>query len=193
MQGIVRGMHGEIEVESEPGQGTTFRVILPVCRPTSRPRPARPGAAAPRRRRARPRPRRGRGPRAAILVVDDEPLVGAVLQRTLGYEHDVTVCSGGPEALARLARGERYDLVFSDLLMPEMSGFELLDLLRARHPDLARHLVFLTGGVADGALGAQLERTGVETVEKPFELEAIRAVIARHQAEGTATRTGAAG
>jgi len=187
VQGIVRGMHGEIEVESELGQGTTFRVILPVCREEpAEAGEAGPGAAAAPDAAAPAEAAR----RAAILVVDDEPLVGAVLQRTLGYEHDVTVCGGGPEALARLARGERYDLVFSDLLMPEMSGFELLDLLRARHPDLARHLVFLTGGVADGALGAKLERSGVETVEKPFELEAIRAVIARHQAEGAATGTG---
>jgi signal transduction histidine kinase/ActR/RegA family two-component response regulator len=170
VHGIVTGMQGEIRVDSTVGKGTTFHVILPVAGPEpleDAPPPPAP-ALAPALARAR------------ILVVDDEPLVGTVLQRTLGHEHDVTTCASGPEALARLARGETYDVVLSDLLMPEMSGMELHQAMVARHPALARHLVFLTGGACSEAARDFLARPGVEYVEKPFELEAIRHVIARH-------------
>ena len=115
----VAAMGGEIKVESALGKGSTFRVLLAAGR-----------AAARDRRGARTAP--PRAPRARVLVVDDEPLVGAVLRRTL-VEHDVTVVESARAALDRIAAGERYDLVLSDLLMPGLSGMDLYrELVRAR-------------------------------------------------------------
>jgi signal transduction histidine kinase/CheY-like chemotaxis protein len=169
VQGIVTAMQGEIGVESTVGRGSTFRVTLPVGLPD----PADEHPAGPPADTA---PASGR---ARLLVVDDEPLVGTVLSRTLGGEHAVVVCGSGREALDRLARGEAFDLVFSDLLMPGMTGMELHAELSRSHPDLARRMVFLTGGACTEAARDFLEQPGMECVEKPFDLESIRQVIAR--------------
>jgi signal transduction histidine kinase/CheY-like chemotaxis protein len=164
---IVTALGGDITVESGRG-GTLFRVSLPPA-PADATSPVVPPSAGVR-------------PRGRILVVDDEPLVGTVLQRTLSSEHDVTVVTTARAALEHLGAGS-YDLVLSDLLMPEMSGMELYDALSRRDPALARKVVFLTGGAFTPAARAFLEREPVLCVEKPFELEAIRAVLARKLAE----------
>ncbi len=160
----VAAMGGEIKVASALGKGSTFEVLLPPAEP--------PPATA-----AEHAPRRG-APRARVLVVDDEPLVGAVLRRTL-VDHDVTVVESARAALDRIAAGERYDLVLSDLLMPGLSGMDLYRELSERDPPLARRVVFLTGGAFTSAAREFLERERVECVEKPFDLDALRAVIAR--------------
>jgi signal transduction histidine kinase/CheY-like chemotaxis protein len=163
--GIVSALGGEIEVESVPGRGSTFRVVLPAADPAVEAR--RPESVVEAR------------PRGRILDVDDEPLVGTVIQRTLQGQHDVTVVSSARAALERLDAGERFDLVLTDLLMPEMSGMDLHRELVRRDPDLARRTVFLTGGAFTPAAREFLERESVECVEKPFELAPFRALLAR--------------
>jgi CheY-like chemotaxis protein len=116
--------------------------------------------------------------RVRILVVDDDPLVGTALARTLGDEHEVTVVEGAPAALARLDGGERFDAILSDLLMPEMSGLELYRALAARHPSQARRLAFLSGGACDDEVRAFLAAEDVPWLEKPFELSALRQLVA---------------
>jgi DNA-binding NtrC family response regulator len=112
--------------------------------------------------------------------------VGTVLQRTLGAEHEIVACAGAREALDRLGRGERFDLVLSDLLMPELTGMDLHAELSRSHPDLAQRMVFLSGGACTEAARDFLTRPGREFVEKPFDLESIRAVIARRLARAVA-------
>jgi DNA-binding NtrC family response regulator len=101
-----------------------------------------------------------------------------VLRRTL-VDHDVTVVESARAALDRIAAGERYDLVLSDLLMPGLSGMDLYRELSERDPPLARRVVFLTGGAFTAAAREFLQRERVECVEKPFDIDALRAVIAR--------------
>jgi len=77
--------------------------------------------------------------------------------------------SGGPDALDRLLRGERYDLVLCDLMMPELTGMALHDRIAERDPALASRFLFLTGGVFTSAAEAFLARTGAVPLLKPFE------------------------
>jgi CheY-like chemotaxis protein len=162
---VIASLGGRIEVESAVGKGSTFRVLLAPVAPEEARAAGFPAPPLPPRR-------------ARILVVDDEPLVGTVLRRTL-TEHDVTVVQSARAALERLGGGERYDVVLSDLLMPEMSGMDLYRAVIVRAPELARRFVFLTGGAFTPAARAFLDQEGVDWVEKPFDAAALRSAIAR--------------
>lgn len=115
--------------------------------------------------------------RARMLVVDDEELILRSLQRILGRTYDVHCVSSAAEALAKLNAGERFDVVFSDLAMPGMDGPQLHAAIRAEHPELARSVVFMTGGATSDEHAHFLERSGAKRLEKPFQLETLRALV----------------
>ncbi len=163
---IVGQFGGEIAVESAPGAGTTFRVVLPPLAKSARLAPA------PATSEGKPRARRAR-----VLIVDDEPLVGVALSRVLGNDHDVVAVTRAAEALARIDRGERYDAILCDLMMPEVTGMELHRELTARHPDASRRVVFVTGGAFTPEARAFLDRVPNPRVDKPVDRANLEAAI----------------
>ena len=164
-QRIVGGLGGEISVESKVGVGTTFRVVLPAARPDSGEQP-RIALAVPDARR------RGR-----VLVIDDEEMIGRTVRRNLSRDHDVVALTSAREALERLATGERFDVILCDLMMPEMTGMELHDELKRKNPELAQQMIFLSGGAFTPKARAFLDRVPNLRVEKPFDLQQIRALV----------------
>lgn len=111
---------------------------------------------------------------AQILVVDDEKDMTRLLKRTLEPELDcrVTMAFSGEMALNVLDQGETdFDLVISDIRMPQMDGFELLDRLRQNYPNLT--VVMLTAyGNIESAVAA-IKKGAYDFISKPFEQDEI--------------------
>jgi light-regulated signal transduction histidine kinase (bacteriophytochrome)/CheY-like chemotaxis protein len=164
---IVSDLGGELTVESEVGKGSIFRVVLPVALRTTAaaPPPGANGAGA--------HARRGR-----ILLVDDEVALCRALQRSLSRDHDVTVSNSGREAISRVLSGERYDVIVSDLMMPEVTGMEIHDELARRVPEQADRMVFLTGGAFTQGAREFLETVPNPRIDKPVEMTGLLEIVA---------------
>jgi DNA-binding NtrC family response regulator len=124
--------------------------------------------------------------RARILVVDDEPGIAGVLVEVLQLDgHVVETVDNGEAALGKLAVGE-YDLILSDIRMPDLDGPALYREVERLCPDLLRRFIFLTGDVMSPETAQFLLQTAVPCLSKPFTLEMIREVVQRALPETSA-------
>ena len=161
--GIACRHEGEIDIQSEPGRGTTVAVSLPLERSPRAAEPAKPMPPATASLR--------------ILVVEDEPLVREVLGVYLAEDnHQVTTAENGREGLEKFRAGE-FDLVMTDRSMPEMNGDALAAEVKKLRP--AQPVLLLTG-FGDIMSGAGEKPAGVDlVVSKPFTLTTLRSAIAK--------------
>ena len=160
--GILRGHGGALKVDTAVGQGTTFRLLLPVAggrasRPTPDP------ATAPRWR--------GEG---TVLLVDDEEIVRTTTRRVLErFGFEVVVAADGREALARLTeRKGDFDMTLLDLTMPELNGEQALRLMLDQWPDLK---VLVMSGYSEYEVADRLDNGGASGfIQKPFSAGDLR-------------------
>lgn len=115
---------------------------------------------------------------ARILIIDDEFRVRRLIAKTLAGERYQVVAAPSAEAALELLREDcRFDLILSDVVMPQMSGAELFEHVRGEHPELARKFAFVTAGPNSGGDAARLRAHAVEVLLKPFTPEELLAFV----------------
>ena len=167
--GFCRASGGDVRVDSAPGKGTTISLYLP--------RSTKPLAAV-EAERAAPAPS---GCGRVLLVEDDDQVADLVTEmlRELGYTPERAPTA--PQALDLLEQDPKFDLVFSDMVMPGgMNGLDLAHKLAERRPDLP---ILLTTGFSEAASAAREE--GVRLLTKPYGIEALARELAAVRSEHT--------
>lgn len=118
-----------------------------------------------------------RRPPLGILVVDDEPTIVTLLATMLSADgYEVDTAGNGVIALEKLREGT-YDLILSDITMPELDGPSFYRMLVQHHPRLCPRVIFLTGDTANPKTVAFLEQIGTPALRKPFRIDEVRCLI----------------
>ncbi|MBI5497447.1 MAG: PAS domain S-box protein [Deltaproteobacteria bacterium] len=168
-QRIVNELGGRLTVESVVGKGSTFRLTLPAA-----PRRASADAGTVEAEVATA----GMPRRARVLVVDDDPLFTRAVARILEPTHEVVAVHSGRSAVELLTGGAQFDVVLCDLAMPGCNGLAVYRAVSERAPAMAQRIVFVSGGVLGAEARDFLESVTNARVAKPFDVGALRAVVA---------------
>lgn len=169
-QSIVAEHGGEIWVESQPGQGATFIVELPLlseretavsCSDLNSPNDM-PDS---------------KQDTTSILVIDDEPSLIHVITRLLRrHQYQVETAASGEEGLEMVGQ-KVYDLIICDLRMPGMSGIEFYEALSAQFPESAQRIIFTTGDVVNASTLRFFQNHDLTYLAKPFEMNELLHLI----------------
>jgi signal transduction histidine kinase len=163
-RGLIEAHGGMINARRRAEGGTEFEIRLPV-------RQVEPAAEA---EADEPTPE---VKPQHILVVEDEPDVAQMLAEVLGIlGHETTIADTGKTALDRLA-DRRFDLILSDMRMPDMDGRALFEAIKERYPELTAKVIFVTGDSLSGPTARFLEEAGRPVIEKPFTPGDVKKVV----------------
>jgi len=158
---IIERHEGSIKVESEPGNGTTFTIDLPavIAESSKTDDVTVPDSTL----------------RLKILVVDDEkPVRETLAEMLIAVDHNVELAESGQEAMAKLNRNH-FDLVFTDLAMPEMDGWETARAIRKKFPDIRIVMVTGYGPTTTPPAGEEDLVDGI--IGKPFDFTQVGAML----------------
>jgi PAS domain S-box-containing protein len=158
---LVQAHGGTIDVAPGDERGTVFSIRLPVAGVRDHPEPAEPHDPV-------------RLPRGRILIVEDEPEVADLMREILaGDGYTIEVVASGRAALEQL-RAATFDLLVSDLHMPDLDGPTLHRALLADHPELASRMLFVTGDVLAADVTGFISEAGLPVLDKPIDPPELR-------------------
>ena len=175
--GIVKQNHAFINVYSEPGHGTTFKVYIPRHAHQA-PQPVKAGSVQ----------LASRG-HETILVVEDEAMILRIAQRTLVNLGYTVLAASSPEEAIRLAQeyGQTIHLLMTDVVMPEMNGLDLSKRIVLHHPQIRR--LFMSGYTADVIAHQGVLSEGLHFISKPFSIQELSKKVRAALDENTETLT----
>ncbi len=162
-QNLLKDIGGDIRVESEEGLGTTFSIRMPATDQAVREEAPVQAVSV------------DTGFRHRILIVDDEPAIAELLGEVLDH-HEVHLAHSGTEALNKLSDSS-FDLVLCDLMMPDLSGIQVMEALSDHAKPPSPRFVFLTGGAVTETAKRFLSETHHRVITKPFRPALVRQVI----------------
>ena len=169
--GIVQSLDGQIRYESAVGHGTMFEVELPLLSAqTSQPVPTKSAPSS------HPTPRHYTDQPHVVLLVEDDEAVREFAKNVLEmYKLTVLTAENGQEAIELVrSRTGHLDLIVTDVLMPQMTGNEMVATLRQHYPDL--RVLFMSGYVGDECL-VNASTTNTEFLQKPFTVVDLMAKV----------------
>jgi signal transduction histidine kinase/CheY-like chemotaxis protein len=167
---IINEHHGDITFESVVGNGTRFLIKLPLLKlEATPPKVESEPTVLSRAKKARP------VKKCKILVIDDDEMLASILSRILTRQgHEVTLADSGEKGL-EFFHNKAFDIVLTDLNMPEMSGFEVARTIRAVNQKVV--VAFITGWGND--IGAEtLQTGGIDLIiAKPYRIEEVHSLM----------------
>ncbi len=169
--GIVESHGGSITVGNSKLGGAEFTVLLPVGETADAPvegeQPKEPEVVNTRR----------------ILIVDDEEEIGALLEDILSVDgHRIARATSGRKALEKLTESG-FDLILTDLIMPDMGGRGLFREIQAKYPGMISRMIFVTGDTLSHEARTFLEEADCPVIEKPFIPSDVRRIVAERLAQ----------
>ncbi len=159
---------GDLELSSHEQEGTTVTLSFPIEARTT---------VSPPRSTSRPGDAELSGLR--VLIIDDDARLLRALRRELGLRNDVTTAHGGQEALQILARDTSFDLILCDLMMPDLDGPRLHDLLAQQTAQVLPRLAFMTGGAFTDRARDFVTSVTCPVLPKPVTQAALREAYLR--------------
>lgn len=159
---LVRELGGSVDIQSQPGRGSTFTIRIPELVDGAAPKPlsSRPGRQRPLLT-------------GHVLIIDDDVLTARTLARMLERQFEVSMAHDGAEAL-RLLETNEYDVVVCDLMMPKMGGVEVYRQLDKRWPELLDRTLFITGGAYSPTESELAATLGERLLSKPIPAATLR-------------------
>jgi two-component system NtrC family sensor kinase len=169
--GLIKEHGGNITVASEPGQGATFIVELPVA--VNVPAECLPATSV----AATAKPNTNEGAGKTILVIDDEEMLLTLADVELTSNGYSVITANNGEAALRELSSRKVDAILCDLKMPGLNGRQVLERVRQTNPALTRHFAFVTGDIINEPLAEFFETEKVRWLNKPFSLSELRGIV----------------
>ncbi len=161
LYGTIKRHNGSVDIKTMPGQGTTFTIVLPKGKEKTE-------------RASEKSSHSIKTEEANILIIDDEPQIGAVLSEILSHQgHQTSVFDNGKDGIDALKNGS-YEILITDLGMPDLSGWEVINIARQIEPGV------ISGVITGWDISeAEAKQKGVDfLITKPFESSQIIQVVA---------------